>query len=514
MPTYSGQRTSTSASWGSRRCCREPDISAGFLGNGNTHHDVSVTQISEESLIGREGQVLVPEEFGKRPDLFHIAFEMENEADLVALPTRAPSNTVVTIIMTVDHSFAKSVYLLDAERNMLEFTSDSVHDWRATYREFEGKLVTGPWTPGELEPETERYYSPDPEIRRIEGSAVHSRRTTHAVLGCRDLDEQLAFYREVGGLEIAAHSQNSGIAVLKGAAADYSIVLFQAIGDQKPGYHHMAFEVSPADFDGDIRRLEQSGIAIESRLDHPAKKAVLLRDPDGHGVEFYAPLGKTARIPAGGGTAPLLAGARLGASHEHRTIHIQGSPGHRRRHRHRARHRNRAAARRVYRCPSWGAGPSGSSHPRGSTATPATSRTLGQSRRPSRKCLPTWAASMCWSTTPPSSRTTISKTWPRRRSPIRSGVNVLGTIYMTKACLPALKASKGSIVNISSTLAKLPILGASVYSATKGALESFNRAIALELGPSRRARELHRPRTGAQRNLLCRRNGRARLTNG
>ena len=64
------------------------------------------------------------------------------------------------------------------------------------------------------------------------------------------------------------------------------------------------------------------------------------------------------------------------------------------------------------------------------------------------------------------------------------GVNVLGTIYMTKACLPALKASKGSIVNISSTLAKLPILGASVYSATKGALESFNRAIALELGPS------------------------------
>ena len=64
------------------------------------------------------------------------------------------------------------------------------------------------------------------------------------------------------------------------------------------------------------------------------------------------------------------------------------------------------------------------------------------------------------------------------------GVNVLGTINMTRACLPALKASKGSIVNISSTLAKLPILGASVYSATKGALESFNRAIALELGPA------------------------------
>ena len=64
------------------------------------------------------------------------------------------------------------------------------------------------------------------------------------------------------------------------------------------------------------------------------------------------------------------------------------------------------------------------------------------------------------------------------------GVNVLGTIKMTKACLPALKASKGSIINVSSTLAKLPILGTSVYAATKGAIESFNRAMALELGAS------------------------------
>ncbi len=63
-------------------------------------------------------------------------------------------------------------------------------------------------------------------------------------------------------------------------------------------------------------------------------------------------------------------------------------------------------------------------------------------------------------------------------------VNILGTINMTKACLPALKASKGSIINVSSTLAKLPILGTSIYSATKGALEAFNRAMALELGAS------------------------------
>ena len=61
-------------------------------------------------------------------------------------------------------------------------------------------------------------------------------------------------------------------------------------------------------------------------------------------------------------------------------------------------------------------------------------------------------------------------------------VNLLGTINMTKACVPALKASKGSIINLSSALARRPILGTSVYSATKGGIESFTLAMALELG--------------------------------
>ena len=56
---------------------------------------------------------------------------------------------------------------------------------------------------------------------------------------------------------------------------------------------------------------------------------------------------------------------------------------------------------------------------------------------------------------------------------------------MTKACVPALKESKGSIINMSSALAERPILGTSVYCATKGGIESFTRAMALELGQFR-----------------------------
>ena len=280
---------------GLEECFQEPGIPAGFMGNGNTHHDVSVNQVSNESLIGRDGQLLVPPEFGRKPDLFHLAFEMENEAELVAAHERAVKYGV-TIIMTVDHVFAKSVYLLDAERNMLEFTSDAVKDWRATYRKYEGKLVTGPWTPGEVEPATECNYPVDAEIHRVEGVAVHSLRTTHAVLGCSNLDEQLAFYQDVGGLETVVYSNQSQVAVLKGTAAEYSIVLFQVRGGQRAGYHHMAYELSASDFDVDVKRLERAGLGIEARVDHPAKKSVPLRDPDGLGVEFYTPL---ADPPAG-----------------------------------------------------------------------------------------------------------------------------------------------------------------------------------------------------------------------
>ena len=286
---------------GLEECFQEPGINAGFMGNGNTHHDVSVTQVSNESLIGREGQVLVPPEFGRRADLFHLAFEMENEAELVAAHDRAVRHGV-TIIMTVDHVFAKSVYLLDAERNMLEFTSDAVKDWRATYREYEGRLVTGPWTPGEFEPATECNYPVDPEIRRVEGVAVHSRRATHAVLGCTNLDEQLAFYQDTGGLETVVYSNESRVAVLKGTAADYSLVLFEARDEQSAGYHHMAYEVSASDFDEGVERLERAGVAIEARLDHRAKRGVFVRDPDGLGVEFYTPL---AGLPARQGAEEL-----------------------------------------------------------------------------------------------------------------------------------------------------------------------------------------------------------------
>ena len=62
-------------------------------------------------------------------------------------------------------------------------------------------------------------------------------------------------------------------------------------------------------------------------------------------------------------------------------------------------------------------------------------------------------------------------------------INVFGAIATARAALPALKASRGTIVNISSAAGHKPAPNASLYGATKAALESLTRSWALELAP-------------------------------
>ncbi|MFF2108539.1 SDR family NAD(P)-dependent oxidoreductase [Rhodococcus koreensis] len=62
-------------------------------------------------------------------------------------------------------------------------------------------------------------------------------------------------------------------------------------------------------------------------------------------------------------------------------------------------------------------------------------------------------------------------------------VNVIGTTIVTQALLPALVASKGSIVNVASTVAVKPSVSNSHYAASKAAVAHLTRCWALELGP-------------------------------
>jgi 3-oxoacyl-[acyl-carrier protein] reductase len=63
------------------------------------------------------------------------------------------------------------------------------------------------------------------------------------------------------------------------------------------------------------------------------------------------------------------------------------------------------------------------------------------------------------------------------------GTNVLGAILATQEAVKYFPAEGGSIVNISSIASESPVPNSSLYSATKGAVDTLTRALALELGP-------------------------------
>jgi 3-oxoacyl-[acyl-carrier protein] reductase len=63
--------------------------------------------------------------------------------------------------------------------------------------------------------------------------------------------------------------------------------------------------------------------------------------------------------------------------------------------------------------------------------------------------------------------------------------NVLGLLTATKAALPYFPAEGGSVINISSVVSALAPAETSVYSSTKGAVDTLTKSLAKELGPRR-----------------------------
>ena len=62
-------------------------------------------------------------------------------------------------------------------------------------------------------------------------------------------------------------------------------------------------------------------------------------------------------------------------------------------------------------------------------------------------------------------------------------LNVLGLLLATQAAVKQFGSAGGSIINISSVVSKMGFPNASVYSATKGAVDALTRSLAKELGP-------------------------------
>jgi NAD(P)-dependent dehydrogenase (short-subunit alcohol dehydrogenase family) len=65
---------------------------------------------------------------------------------------------------------------------------------------------------------------------------------------------------------------------------------------------------------------------------------------------------------------------------------------------------------------------------------------------------------------------------------LQLGVNLKGALFAVRASLPALRRARGAIVSVSSMTGLVGQSHGAVYAATKGALISMTKALALELG--------------------------------
>src|SRR5437588_7672681 len=63
-------------------------------------------------------------------------------------------------------------------------------------------------------------------------------------------------------------------------------------------------------------------------------------------------------------------------------------------------------------------------------------------------------------------------------------INVGGVIAMTSAFIDILTANKGTVINVSSALAFVPLPAAPIYSATKAAIHSYTQSLRFQLEDS------------------------------
>jgi catechol 2,3-dioxygenase len=255
---------------------RQPDNQASFLSNGNTYHDLALTDI--RSKYAAKDQ---------KPGIWHLAFELETEADMVDGYNRACADGV-PFSFVMDHDVARSLYQNDPDGNMVEIYADVEKDWRALRQ---GIIIKEKpkWVPGVTSaPLTERNYPQDPELVVVADSIFHPKKVTHVALVAENFEEMFDFYVEkVGLLPLFGH-RASNAAVLRGSASSGDVTLYRKGGTLSPGLHHVGFEVWD---DADLRRsigvAADRRVSVEREIDHPARHSVTIRDMDGLRLQFF-----------------------------------------------------------------------------------------------------------------------------------------------------------------------------------------------------------------------------------
>ncbi len=288
---------------------REPHIPAGFLSNGNTHHDLGLIQIQKgQSVVGRDGHVQIPTGRGLEAGLNHFGWEMECEKDLADAYFRAV-DAGLDIHRKVDHQISHSIYVFDPDGNLHEFYADMMDDWRQVFHGTEGEAITGGWDPQAGDHLTEGRYHEDFELRRVDDALIHPVRFTGAVLLTKNFAAMVDFFSEIAGLDLKHRTRDGEIVSFAGPRANHGVDISLVKGSGEAGVHHYSYEVADeAELDRAEAALADAGVAIDRKLDHPNKRSIFVRDPDDMLCEFFLPRAMNARAvdPAGDDRLYLL----------------------------------------------------------------------------------------------------------------------------------------------------------------------------------------------------------------
>jgi catechol 2,3-dioxygenase len=117
----------------------------------------------------------------------------------------------------------------------------------------------------------------------------------HVVFYVKDLEQSLAFYRDLLGFHEAGRIFNGGAAALTSGRTHHELLLIQ-VGDapgpptgRHRGLYHIGIKVGDSldELRAAKKDLERAGVTIDGMSDHTMSQSLYLRDPDGNEVELY-----------------------------------------------------------------------------------------------------------------------------------------------------------------------------------------------------------------------------------
>jgi catechol 2,3-dioxygenase len=262
----------------------EPDLEATFLGVGHTAHDLGMMKTTGgKDRLGRDGSVQLPGTIGLKIGLNHVAWELENEADLVAAYRRM-QEAGIKHDMTMDHQIAHSVYMFDPDGNYNEFYCDTIVDWRSVLKGEMG-LISGRWDVDKAEGFKDPRYPSNPKLQINEEAPLHPKRITHLVLETKNYKDMIDFYTTVGGLRIVSQTKNATYLKCSLDTYDFGLVVISGPNSQ---YRYVSFELESEDsLKQSLHTLKTNNVPVEKIVDLPWKRSLFLRDPDGLLSEWY-----------------------------------------------------------------------------------------------------------------------------------------------------------------------------------------------------------------------------------